>query len=232
MLPTLTLLTTLAQRAPIDTQSFRATVSQRVAGKFVVALPEGYDNDKRKRWPLVLFLHGAGERGDDLQLVRAHGPLKEIAAGRKIPAIVVVPQCPAGNWWANATLTGLLNHVERRYRVDPDQVSVTGLSMGGFGTIALAHEVPQRFAAIAPICGGGNAFLSFRIAHIPAWIVHGDADPVLPVDESRRVVTALRRAGGKPRYDEVAGGGHDVWTNTYAKDEFWTWLLAQRRARG
>ncbi|RYG25965.1 phospholipase [bacterium] len=204
-----------------------------VTTDYLLSLPEGYDADKSKKWPLVLFLHGAGERGNDLEKNRVHGPFKELAKGRKIPAIVIAPQCPTGDSWSSErmqrALQGLLDDAERRYRVDRDREYLTGLSMGGFGTWALAMRTSNRFTALAPICGGGDVSKVTVLKGVPIWTVHGDADPTVPVQGTRDLVVALRAAGSKVRYDELPGVQHDSWTQTYAKDEFWDWLLSQKR---
>lgn len=213
--------------ADIQSDSYQGVVRLPVEGRYLVALPEGYE--RQRRWPLIIFLHGSGERGTDLAAVKVHGPLKEIEQGRRIPAIVVAPQCPPEQWWDVPSLIGLLDAVERKYRVDRNRIVLTGLSMGGYGTWNWAVAQPNRFAAIAPICGGGNPARAEAIKHLPTWVVHGDADGAVPVNESRRMVEALRKLGANPRYDEIKGGGHDVWTDFYRQDEFYTWALAQRR---
>lgn len=241
----------LALQSPLppDGVAFTAKVKgKEVSGRYLLALPEGYDADKRRRWPVVLFLHGIGERGDDLDKIRVHGPPKEIAKGRRFPFILLSPQCPTDRFWDPETLIGLLNDAERRYRIDRRRESVTGLSMGGFGTWGLAMAQPRRFAAIAPICGGGRTEdvpvlrgatigrtdftpdeIGRRLRRLPVFAVHGDADPVVPVQGTRNLVAALRAAGDEVRYLEVPGGGHDVWTDVYAKDEIFDWLLAHHR---
>jgi predicted peptidase len=198
-----------------------------VSYHYRVALPENYE--KKKKWPLVLFLHGSGERGTDLNTVGVHGPLKEIANGRKIPAIVVTPQCSPDKWWDVPSLVGLMDHVEKTYRVDPKQELLTGLSMGGYGTWALFAAQPDRFAAIAPICAGGDvATIPYR-EKFPIWAVHGTADQSVPFGNGEAMVLMAKARGADVRFDVIQGGGHDTWTQTYAQDEFWNWLLAQRR---
>lgn len=194
-----------------------------------VALPEGYDGTKK--WPLVLFLHGSGERGSDLNLASVHGPLKEIAAGRPIPAIVVVPQLPAAErGWNARGLLAMLDAVQKKYRVDPDAVSVTGLSMGGFGTWNLVSAAPKRFAAVAPICGGTVGVpLPADLKGLPVWAVHGTADGAVAFEQGLAAAVAAKAAGADLRFDRIEGGGHDVWTQTYAKDEFWRWIVSARR---
>ena len=147
-------------------------------------LPEKYNADK-KNWPLVLFLHGAGERGDNLDLVKKWGPPKRAAGGEKYPFILVSPQCPSEEWWTSAkqitTLDALLNDIVKRYRVDEDRVYATGLSMGGYGTWELAMQFPNRFAAIVPICGGGDP-------HHAEHIKHGKLGDVGHVDDAPQLI--------------------------------------------
>jgi predicted peptidase len=211
------------------------TVTREVSLHYLLALPEGY-SETDGSWPLVLFLHGAGERGSDLDAVKTHGPPKLIEAGEKIPAIVVSPQCPEGSWWTHHVddLLALLDDLQGRLRVDPDRIYVTGISMGGYGTWALAARAPERFAAAAPVCGGGSAVATaIRVRELPIWAFHGDADAVVPVDESQRIVDAIERFGGsRAKLTVYPGVGHDSWTQTYEDPELWKWLLAQRRGAG
>jgi predicted peptidase len=222
---------TLSMQQDVKPDEFHRQITKTVSAKYLVSVPEGYDADKTKKWPLILFLHGAGERGDDVEKVKVHGPMKEIQNGRKIPAVVIAPQCPEGQWWNMETLTALLDTAETKYRIDTDREYLTGLSMGGFGTWELAGLQPTRFAAIAPVCGGGNALLARRLMDIPMWVVHGDADPVVPVKESQSMVEAVEKAGGHPKFTVVKDGGHDVWTAFYADDAFYMWLFAQSKAK-
>lgn len=220
---------------PADGARYTQKVTTTVSLGYLVSLPEGYEADKSKKWPVVFFLHGAGERGADLEKNRVHGPFKEIAKGRKIPAVVIAPQCPEGDWWSSermvAVLEGLVAKVEKDYRIDKDREYLTGLSMGGYGTWTLGEKHPKKFAALAPICGNGDVSRVGVLKDVPLWTVHGDKDPAVPVQGTRDLVAALRAAGGNPRYDEIKDAGHDVWTAVYASDEFWDWLLAQRRGR-
>jgi predicted peptidase len=197
--------------------------------KYLLYLPEGYDQDKAKKWPLILFLHGAGERGDDINKVKLHGPPKILQNRKDFPFIVVSPQCPAGSWWEPLPLISLLDEIQKDYRVDPDRVYLTGLSMGGFGTWELATRYPDRFAAIAPICGGGRPVLAGWIKDIPVWVFHGDADPVVPVKQSDDMVEALKRVGADVKYTRYPGVGHDAWTATYANPELYKWFLSHKR---
>src|ERR1700685_2957590 len=173
----------------------RLDVQVHVTLDYLLYLPADYD--KQDKWPLVLFLHGAGERGSHLDAVKRHGPPKLIEKGKQFPFIVVSPQCPSGHWWNNelVPLTTLLDDVSAKYKVDPDRVYVTGLSMGGYGTWALAAYAPNRFAAIVPVCGGGEIMLTRSIRHVPVWAFHGGKDPIVPVKRSQDLVEALKKAG-------------------------------------
>jgi len=194
---------------------------------YLLSLPKDYD--KQEKWPLMLFLHGAGERGHNLDLVKVHGPPKLIAQGKDLPFIVVSPQCPADMWWESLELITLLDEIQSKYKVDPDRVVVTGLSMGGFGTWRLANYAPDRFAAIAPICGGAETFWAKRIAPIPTWVFHGTKDGAVPFERSQTMVDALKREKAEPRFTIYKDVGHDSWTETYNNPELYEWLLQQKR---
>jgi predicted peptidase len=177
----------------------------------------------------MLFLHGAGERGDDLELVKKHGPPKLIEAGKNFPFIVVSPQCLLGRWWEPVELAALLDEIVEQHKVDEERIYVTGLSMGGFGTWSLAAYQPARFAAIVPICGGGDPFLTMLFAHIPAWVFHGAKDPVVPLERSEKMVEALRKLGGNVKFTVYPEATHDAWTETYANPQLYKWLLQRKR---
>ena len=218
----------------VDTQeecTFQKTITKKVQGAYLLYLPQDYGTDKKKQWPLVLFLHGAGERGDDLSKVSLLGPPKLATEGKSFPFILVSPQCPEDSWWTSETdmLTALLDELETKCAVDKKRIYLTGLSAGGYGTWALAAKQPARFAAIAPICGGGNPKNGALIKDIPMWVFHGDKDSAVPLSESQEMVDAVKAAGGNPKFTIYPGVGHDSWTATYNSDEFWKWLLDQKR---
>ncbi|MBN1349724.1 prolyl oligopeptidase family serine peptidase [candidate division KSB1 bacterium] len=196
--------------------------------EYLLYLPDDYETTGEK-FPLMLFLHGAGERGDQLEKVKLQGPPKLIDEGKKFPCIVLSPQCPANQWWSVEVLDVLLQEACKTYRVDKDRIYVTGLSMGGFGTWALASAFPQRFAAIAPICGGGNPLLAPRLKALPIWVFHGAKDQVVPLKQSQDMVDALEKAGGQVKFTIYPDAGHDSWTETYANPEFYDWLLSHIR---
>lgn len=227
----------LAQQVPTSAQrlkeahTWKVRVVHEATLSFLIDLPEDYHKERNVKWPVLLFLHGSGESGDDLQAVRRHGPPKEIANGRKFPFIVVSPQCPDGQaGWDAMALGGLMDALERRYHIDRDREYVTGLSMGGYGVYDLIAAFPGRFAAAAPIAGIGNWIVARQMAKTPIWATHGDADPAVPFAEDQRTIDAIRRAGGDVRFDAIKGGGHDVWTDVYKGQELYDWLLSHKKS--
>ncbi len=214
-------------------QMFQKEITKTVSLKYLLYLPKGYSEKKDQKWPLMLFLHGAGERGNDINLVKKHGPPKLIDQGKEFPFIVVSPQCPLNSWWPEQVdaLTALLDEVQAKYAVDPDRVYLTGLSMGGFGTWTLASRYPERFAALAPICGGGDRYLASRLKNVPVWAFHGAKDPVVPVQASKDMVEALKKAGGNVQLTLYPEAQHDSWTETYNNPKLYEWFLSHRRGQ-
>jgi len=194
---------------------------------FLLYLPTSYGRSGLS--PLVLFLHGSGERGNDLDLIRRHGPPRIVDEGGHFPFILLCPQCPKGRTWSAARLGMLLDQVADAWRVDLDQIYVTGLSMGGYGTWRLALRFPNRFAAIAPICGGGSTRLAHRLKDLPAWAFHGALDEHVPLIETENMVRAVEQHGGHVRFTIYPEAGHDAWTKTYRNPELYLWLLDHRR---
>ena len=211
-------------------QVFKKTITKTLSCQYLLFLPEGYVQ-KNQRWPLILFLHGAGERGDDLELVKKHGPPKIVEQKKDFPFIVVSPQCPSGSWWTDEieVLTNLLDDIVARYQVDSTRIYLTGLSMGGYGTWALAAAYPARFAAIAPVCGGGKRFMAGNLRNVPVWAFHGAKDNVVPLKESEEMVQAIKAAGGDAKLTVYPDAGHDSWTATYNNQELYDWFLQHHR---
>lgn len=199
----------------------------KVTMDYLLYLPKDYA--EKPSWPLLLFLHGAGERGSDLERVKLHGPPKLIASGKEFPFIVVSPQCPSDRWWKPDDLLVLLDEIGEKYKVDKDRVYVTGLSMGGFGTWGLAASAPNRFAAIVPICGGGDPSTARRLSRLPIWVFHGAKDPVVKLSSSEKMVEAIKEAGGNAKFTIYPEAGHDSWTEAYNDPELFKWLLEQKR---
>lgn len=187
------------------------------------------DFEKKDSWPLVLFLHGAGERGDDLEKVKVHGPPKLIEEGKSFPFVVISPQCREGRTWEPVELTALVDDAVAKYKIDKDRIYVTGLSMGGFGTWALASYSANRFAAIIPICGGGDTVYAHRLARLPIWVFHGAKDSAVSLKRSEDMVEAVKKNDGNVKFTIYPDAGHDSWTATYDNPEVYEWMLQQTR---
>lgn len=192
-------------------------------------LPDGYD-EPGKQWPLLVFLHGAGERGHEIEAVKRHGIPKEIEAGRKLPCVVVSPQCPPGERWNVYAVEVFIERMAREYRIDPNRVYLTGLSQGAFGVWSVALRHPERYAAIIAVCGGGESRYAAALKNLPVWAFHGDQDKVVAIQRSQEMIDAIKAAGGNPRFTVYPGVGHDSWTATFANPAVYDWLLAQRRS--
>ena len=200
---------------------------------YLLFLPKDYATDGRK-WPVMLFLHGSGERGDDLKLVKVHGPPKLVDDRPEFPFIVVSPQCPKDRSWNGEVqlhvLAELLDSVLTRFAADRERVVVTGLSMGGFGSWSLTAKHPTRFSAAVPICGGGDPDMAGKLQSVPFWVFHGAKDFGVPLKLSETMVAAVKKAGGSAKLTVYPEAGHDSWTETYKNEAVYDWLLAQRRA--
>ncbi len=227
----------------------------QVAGKahrYQVFVPAGHGRGKA---PVILFLHGSGERGEDNRLQMTVGLPPHLRKHLDdFPAVVVIPQAPADTEWtqeAGAIALAALDAAMQEFDGDPDRVYLTGLSMGGYGTWELALQQPGRFAALVPICGGLTvdwtdrrpgmsarsvaaapdpfAEAARRLRHVPVWIFHGAKDDLVPPVQSRRMDAALRQAGGDVRYTEFPDANHNAWDPAYATPGLWTWLFQQHR---
>lgn len=192
-------------------------------------LPQRYQTGSTEKYPLIVFLHGSGERGNDIELVRKYGLPQVVEGQPDFPFIVVAPQCPAGIFWSVKALNDLLDKIIAEDRVDADRVYLTGLSMGGYGTWDWAIQSPDRFAAIAPICGGGNPDKVRAIRSMPVWVFHGAKDPTVPIAESEKMVKALKKAGSNVKFTVYPEAGHDSWTETYNNPELYKWFLSHKR---
>jgi predicted peptidase len=219
-------------------ESADLTYTKKVTLNYLLFTPKDYDQDKSKKWPLILFLHGAGERGTNLAKVAAHGPPRIVTNRVDFPFVVISPQCPNGQVWEKEALITLLDKALKKYRIDPERVYLTGLSMGGFGSWSLATAYPERFAAVVPICGGGNVIdvllppkgKEAALKSLPIWAFHGGKDPVVKVEESERMIDAFKKAGNNnvklTIYPEAQ---HDSWTETYKNEELYKWFLEHTR---
>ena len=202
--------------------------------EFAVFVPSGY-NESARDWPMILFLHGIGERGDDIELVHVHGPLKEARLREDFHFIIVAPQCPTpaeGEGYLSSTwvqsepdLLKIIDQVTSAYRVDKERLYLTGLSMGGFGCFSLAANHPGLFAAVAPLCGGGDATLAKAYEGTPFWVFHGEKDPVVPINRSAEMVGSMEAMGQEVKFTKYPDLGHDCWSVTYANDDLYAWFL-------
>ncbi len=229
---------------------FEARVHQPPSGNslpYRLLKPATYD--PARKYPLVVFYHGAGERGEDnrQQLIHGMALISSSEGQAQFPCFLAVPQCPADEQWVATPWTALdhrmpaepsgamqnsldlITSLEREFSIDADRIYLTGLSMGGFGVWDALQRQPRRFAAAVPICGGGDKQLAPSIAHVPVWCFHGGADTVVQPVRSRDMVEALRAAGGTPRYTEYENVGHNSWAPTYANAEVFRWLFEQHR---
>lgn len=199
-------------------------------------LPPGYvAGETSKKWPVILFLHGAGESGSDLAKVKKHGPAKLTGIRPELDQFIVIsPQAtetdrPIFDRWNADELNALVEHVLRTTNSDPQRVYLTGLSMGGFGSWRMAAKYPTRFAAVVPVCGGGKAEYAVALKSLPIWAFHGDADKVVPLKATTDMIDALKAAGGDPKLTVYPGVAHDSWTITYENPELYKWLLEHHR---
>jgi predicted esterase len=195
----------------------------------LVHLPEGYAQAPEKKWPLILFLHGSGERGDDLDVLKTEGPGAYADKGHPLPFLVVTPLCPNDESWTPALLWNLLQEIEKSYRVDSSRIYLTGLSMGGIGAIELAATYPGEFAAMAPLSSREDPEIALRLQHIPTWFFHGSDDDIVPTRYAEEMAAALKKEGGPVKLTILPGVGHGGWDDIYANPELYAWFLRYRR---
>ncbi len=194
----------------------------------LVFIPRDY-SEEGHGFPLMIFLHGAGERGNDIELVKRHGPPKIAAKDPAFPFLLVSPQCKPDERWRPEDVINLLNEIKGKFNIDTERIYLTGLSMGGFGTWGTAIEYPEVFAAILPVCGGGEPSKVCAIKDVPVWAFHGAKDNVVPVQRSEEMVDALKKCGGNVLFTVYPEADHDSWTETYNNPEVYSWLLKQKK---
>lgn len=207
-------------------EKFSATITKDVAAQYIVVTPEGFN--AQKKHPLLIFLHGRGESGDDLDKVKIHGPYKTVAK-LKLPFIIVAPQTPLDERWDGDMLSALVDHLLEELPVDRERVYLTGLSLGGFGTWDLAIRRPEVFAAIAPICGHGKPSQAAKLKKTPIWAFHGAKDQVVNLAGMTDMVNALYEVGNNARFTVYPDAEHDSWTKTYENPKLYEWLLSHRK---
>ena len=247
------LLLTLPGRVRPDGEVFQDRIVKIGTAEyhFRVFTPKGWSS--KKKTPVILFLHGAGERGDDnLAQTRVGIAPAILRQVDDFPSIVVLPQCPRNRWWSEPDMQALamkaLDQTVAEFNGDANRTYLTGLSMGGYGSWTIAANNPRRFAAIAIVCGGvvpprgislpkeatpppvadPYGAMAAKVGKTPVWVFHGTADMAVPVSESRKMVEAVKAAGGNVRYSEYEGVGHNSWDKAYGEAQIFPWMLAQK----
>lgn len=230
-----------------ETQALlEARIYTGAAGKklpYRLLKPDGYD--PKQKYPLVLLLHGSGERGDDNEKQLVHGVPEFVREENRkaYPCFLAVPQCPKSQKWADwvpgprpaqpsepsRLALELLDSLQKEFSIDTKRIYITGISMGGFGTWDLITRHPERFAAAVPICGGGDPAQMAKVANMPIWAFHGGKDTAVKPASSRDLIEALKKAGGSPKYTEYPDVGHASWVPAYKDPELFQWLFAQKR---
>lgn len=217
-------------------ETFKKEIKEEISYNYLAFVPKGYSDGKK--WPLMIFLHGAGERGTDINKVTVHGPPKIAKTNPEFPFVLISPQCASGQRWEKDKVMALLDHAISKYNVDTNRIYLTGISMGGYGTWDIASTYPERFAAIVPICGGGQTIdlkLSSRekrkaFENLGIWAFTGAKDQVVPVEESQRMVDAFKSAGAKDvQFTIYPEANHDSWTETYNNPKVFEWFLKHTR---
>ena len=213
--------------------TFETTVNIPVKLNYSLYVPDDYDETSTE-FPLVLYLHGVGERGEDLSKLELNGIPELIGKGKKLPFITLAPQCPDFGWWSRPeyveALASLVKNIISGHKVDKQRVYVTGLSMGGYGALALAKKYPNLFAAIIPVCGGMDDHSDIKkLKDLPIWLFHGDQDQTHPVESSIIIHDLLKPINKEIKLTIYEGIGHNSWDMTYANDEIYDWLLSHKK---
>lgn len=227
----------------------KRTYSDNTGAKLHYRLLKPHQQEADAQYPLVVFLHGAGERGDDNDAQLVHG-VREFAraeARKKYPCFLIAPQCPSGKRWVEVDWSSrshslpkqpshpmrltleLVESIQKELPIDARRIYITGLSMGGYGVWDALARKPKLFAAAVPVCGGADLNTAKTVREIPVWMFHGDQDNAVPVGRSRDMAAALKKAGGHPKYTEYRGVGHNSWDSAYRDADMFAWLFAQKR---
>jgi len=231
-----------ADELPLEKRIYKDNAGKSIPYRLLK--PANYD--PAKKYPLVLFLHGAGERGTDNEVQLVHGVRGFLERADKYPCFLVAPQCPNNVKWVDVDWSAdkhtlpetmseplrlsleALDALQKEFSIDAQRIYVTGLSMGGYGTFDAVSRRPKYFAAAVPICGGADEAQAKSVVHVPMWLFHGAKDTAVKPERSRNMVAALKEAGGKPKYTEYPNVGHGSWAPAYKDDELYAWLFAQK----
>ncbi|MBT2163244.1 carboxylesterase family protein [Zobellia barbeyronii] len=193
--------------------------------------PEGYEENPEEKYPLLLFLHGGGESGDSLVYVKRNGPPKLIQRGKKFPFLILAPQNPQKKmWWNTRSVMQLLDTIVDNNRVDKKRIYLTGLSRGGGAAWEMAVQYPEKFAAMAVVCGMTPLpYASWIDKKMPMWVFHGEEDESIPISESETMVAKLKSMNYDIRFTKYPGVGHDSWIQAYDNEELYEWFMKQER---
>ena len=230
LLVSILLLSASADQKTIELPDSISSKTKCLNKKVLVYTPKSYKS--KNKLPLLIFLHGMGERGTKIDNIKKHGPAKICEKDNNFEFITVSPQClkdaKGKGWWNTNDLNLLLDYITKNYKVDTNRIYLTGLSMGGFGSWAWAASNPDKFAAVAPICGGGNT-KSAKKYTMPIWAFHGDKDTVVAYKKSTDMVNAIKKAGGNAKLTTYKGVGHNSWTRAYNDKELYKWFLSHSK---
>lgn len=209
---------------------FKAVTTETFS--YYLYFPDVYEAEVAKKFPLLLFLHGGGESGDSLVTIKKNGPPKLITEGKKFPFLILAPQNPhKKKWWNTTALIQLLDTVVAKNRVDPNRIYLTGLSRGGGAAWELAVQYPDKFAALAVVCGMTPVpYASWIDKNLPIWVFHGEEDESIPISESEAMVARLKSMGYDVRFTKYPGVGHNSWERAYTTDELYEWFMKQKKS--
>ncbi len=214
---------TLNKNTKLKVVKIENIIPKTMNDKYLLYLPADYTINED--WPFIFFLHGAGERGSDIEIVKKHGPPRIVLQNKNFPFIMAAPQCKEEKKWDTEELFKLLDEIISKYKIDTKRIYLTGLSMGGFGTWEMAIKFPDKFAAIIPVCGGGDPSKACSIKDLPIWAFHGAKDQVVPISKSKEMIDAIKKCGGNPKFTVYPDAEHNSWTETYNNPKIYEWLL-------
>ena len=211
-------------------KGYRVELKPVLEMQYLIYLPNGYESDSEAEFPLLLFLHGGGPGGDDLEMLKRSGFAGKIEEGKSFPFMVLSPQNPhPRKFWNETALITLLDKIQKEYRVDPSRVWVAGLSRGGYGAWRMAIQYPDRFAALVAVCGETPDHYASWLGDMPIWVFHGEDDRTISIKESDEMVAALKKNGNPVRYTRYPDTGHNAWDQAFSDPELYKWLLAQKK---
>jgi len=215
----------------LNAQEIKAELNKEVKKIEKISYILDYPQNAKGNVPLLLFLHGSGERGNNLDMVKAHSPFTYKSRSKE-PVAILAPQCPANTWWNTETVYQLLKEIQSKYKIDASRIYLTGLSMGGWGTWKLAMEHPEMFAAVAPVCAPADRVMEANISqfkNLPIKIFHGGNDDIVSPINSINMYQALKKVNQNVTLTIFPDDNHNSWDSTYSNPGFYEWMLKQRK---